>query len=706
MRATWQKLVIAVFFAAIVLVGTIGTAVSGMPLWLACGVLGLVALLSLGLGPGQGSPTLPRGLTLCLWAAGAYVLLRALNSPVTYFAREDLALFAGGFLVYALCLYGLDQAVWQRRFLYLFALLAAVQLALVSGQFLHDWGIGGGRPAEGVAEPFSGLFQQRDLDAGFLAVLVPLWLVLASSCGEERGVRPILRFLAGFSSLMVLLSGSVAAMLALAIGIVSWLGLRAGLQGEGPLAKGGWRRSPAFAGGLILLSLGSWAFSAPLSRLLEKGLFWKEGELSLPLLWKAGVAQFLENPLLGTGSRTALLYGRQYREGALGLPYEEAEFLSNDYLQCLAEYGLVGLGLGLLVLSLHLYHAGRQLRKSCSSGDPEERMAPLTDSSTLLPGAMASLLAMATLAFFASVWHVPILLVLGAALLSLLARVSSPRPRNAPKSRALRVQKWRLWAQRALVGAVALLLTVSAGRYARSESHFEKARVAFAENPSGYEHLPHLKAARELDPKNPWTASLSAHAQIAGILPEMPEPVRRQALEQAEGYFAQARLLCERDVFAAIGHASVLDELGRSEEALIRLQEARHFAPLYGNLLLAEAAHHLRHGRLEESERLYTTALTAPVFPNRKAALRGLGTVAEGKRLASRQGRDWRISSEGSSSGTPSDRPEPYRRLPEAKRLGRELSGQSPGMTPKADSVAPIVEAGEDPETSDKLGID
>lgn len=684
MKTRWHVVVVMVFLAGVLLTGTVGTSASTTFLWPACGILGLAAVLSVGLLFQRTSFTLPKWSTVALLAFGGYLLVRAAGSPVSYFAREDAALLVTAFLVYGLFLLLLATTEWRRRFVDLLAALVLLNLgfALVQTLFLPTlWLVPGYERT--FPDRAGGLFNHPDHYAGFLAMLTPLWLATALFSRRERVARIGAAALALISVLAVAASGSAPAILALGIGLAAFVLLASIVVGRrlSPERRKRIYRRGVFS--LLAAAIAVLAASGPLSRAVDRHLLSKNSALSLPLVWKAGWEQAMEAPLLGTGSRTSHIYGRLFRPEALGTSPTEPEFVHNEFLQLFADYGLVGALLLLLVLGLHLANGFRFVRAYAGFGRTSGRLLPQSDHLALVLGAMATLAALASLAAFDFVLHLPAYIAVAAALLAALA-VPDPMAaalKPAPLARILPGGGW-LFAQRALVFGLGIAMTALASVFSRSEFHYEMARHAFEENPTGFQHLPHLKAARTLDPKNPWAATLSAHAQVAGILPEMPEPARRQALEQADAYFSHARRLYPQDIFAAIGHAAVLDELGRSAEALDRLREAREFAPNYGNLMLAEAELHLRHGRISDSERTFAEALGASAFRDAQAAQRGLMTVAEWKLIAEQNGLDWRTPPDPVESEPLLAGPGGYRSLPEAKVAERDLAGQSP--EPKA----------------------
>src|SRR5690606_2800364 len=230
------------------------------------------------------------------------------------------------------------------------------------------------------------------------------------------------------------------------------------------------------------------------------------------------------------------------------------------------------------------------------------RLLPRSDHLAFVLGALASLSAMGALSLFDFTMHLPAFLIVAAVFLALLA-APDPMASALQSSPAPIIPGGSLmFVNRTVAFGCGFAMLMFGLVFSRSEFHYEMARLSFEAEPDGYRHFRHLKAARELDSKNPFLFALSAHAQVAGISSEMAAPERRQALEQADHYFSRARALYPQDVFAAVGHAAVLDELGKRGSALQRLHDAREFAPSYGNLILAEAEHHLRHGNILAAE--------------------------------------------------------------------------------------------------------
>lgn len=673
-------MVLSLFLIGLVLIGMVGTSTSLTFLWPAYGLIGLAAALSVGLIFRESTFRLPCSASIALLALCGYLLTRAADSPVSYFAREDAALLILAFLAYGLFLVLLGTADSRRRLVEVLALLVGIHLVFALAQalgFPSLWLIPGYERT--FTERPGGLFNHPDHFGGFLAVLVPLWLATALFSRRSRPIRIAAALLALGSALVVVMAGGGPACLTLVAGtggvfILSLVILQRRMNHRSKRA--GWRLLAAGSLALLVVAL---VAAAPLGRLLDRHLLTKSGELSLPLVWKAGVLQIAESPFLGTGSRTSYLYGRLYRDEALDSSATEPEFIHNEFLQMVADYGLVGLALLLLVLALHAHHGLRFIHAYSGYPPAPGAVVPRSDHLALVVGAMASLASMGVLACFDFVLHLPVFAVVGALFLAVLA---VPDPMSAalksPPSARFLPGGWLIFSNRALVFGCGLAMALFGVIFSRSEYHYEMARRAFEVDRSGFQHLRHLQTARSLDPKNPYLFTLSAHAQVAGILPEMPLPARREALEKADFYFNHARNLYPQDIFAAIGHAAVLDELGRPGEALSRLREAREMAPHYGNLLLAEGEHHLRHGRINEAEKAFSDAVSAHAFRDAAAAQRGLRTLTEWKLIAEQNGIDWRVNPDPKEAPPLLAGTYESRAPAEAQVAQRDLAGRTP----------------------------
>ena len=104
MKISWRLVVMVLFLAGFVLTGLVGTSTSMTFIWPAYAILGIAGTLSIGLLFKEVGFTLPRWSTIAVFSLTAYLLIRASESQVSYFAREDASLILTGFLCYCLFL--------------------------------------------------------------------------------------------------------------------------------------------------------------------------------------------------------------------------------------------------------------------------------------------------------------------------------------------------------------------------------------------------------------------------------------------------------------------------------------------------------------------------------------------------------------------------------------------------------------------------
>lgn len=663
----------AIFFVGLFVAGVLGTSTSMTFIWPGYFVLGLAGVLLVGTLFRRVSFSLPRWTTIAVLLLTAYLLLRAAESPVAYFAREDAALVLACFLAYAGFLSFCDSSQRRQALVLLLGALVFANLLFATLQTIFGaqlWLIPGYQRT--VSDRVGGLFNHPDHYAAFLAATVPLWLGLATFGRDSLLRRRCWLGFAAICSLATLLSGGWAGWLTWIAGTGTFLAVLAVAVWK--RLKPSVRRRALVASTICILAgtVGLVAGSGHLSRQLGHGLFEKNGEASLPVVWTTGLRQVGESPWIGTGSRTSYIYGRTYRSEQLGAEVREPEFVHNEILQVLGDYGAVGLFLLLSVLVLHLGNGWRFVAAYRNFAPSPGEPVPRSDHLALVSGALGAVVAMGTVSLFDFAMHLPVFAILASTLLAVLA---APDPMaTALASRetpTLFPGGGLLFATRSVAFGCGVVMVFFGFTFSRSEFHYEKARLAFESDSGDFRQFRHLQEARTLDPQNPFALSLSAHAQIAGITADMATPARRQALEKADHYFTLAQRLYPQDVFAAIGHAAVLDELGKKGRARHRLREAREWAPLYGNLMLAEAEHHLRHGEIRDAENSYHESLHAAAFRDAEAAVQGLETISEWKLIAAQNGIRWEEDDPDSPG------PEQRRTLPEAKVEEREFAGEA-----------------------------
>ncbi|HRQ90379.1 MAG TPA: hypothetical protein PLA50_16395, partial [Bacteroidia bacterium] len=278
--AYWRLVVVAVFLAGLVLAGLVGTSASPTFIWPAYGLIGLASALSIGLLFRRATFRLPRWAVLAVAVAGGYLMARASDSPVAYFAREDAALVIVCFLAYGLFLHLFDSARARRGLVDGLAVLVLLNLVFAFFQATV-------RPSlwllPGYERTFTdrpgGLFNHPDHFAGFLAMLAPLWLAMAVFSRRSRAMRWASAGLAVASAATALAVGGVVAGLALLAGGAIFVALACWTIRD-RLSLDTRKTLFAIVAGIVaILAVGAMAANRPLARYLDRGVLTKSGDL-------------------------------------------------------------------------------------------------------------------------------------------------------------------------------------------------------------------------------------------------------------------------------------------------------------------------------------------------------------------------------------------------------------------------------------------
>jgi O-antigen ligase len=185
-------------------------------------------------------------------------------------------------------------------------------------------------------------------------------------------------------------------------------------------------------------------------------------------MWQAAVKQYKLNPTFGTGSGTYLYYGREFRSPNV---QRDPIHVHCDYLELLAEYGIVGcVLLGLFVVA-HI-HAGI----SAALRILKVRLRPAGRSSSnelaVLAGALASVAALLAHSVVDFNFHLPANTLFFAAIFGMLAT-----PTTDPKLIAHPKFAFTARAMCFLLPAVSCVLAEKSVTHFRGEYHTEWARV-------------------------------------------------------------------------------------------------------------------------------------------------------------------------------------------------------------------------------------
>ncbi len=312
----------------------------------AYGLLALAAALSVSSFRRPG--TVPR--RACLIGAGlcfSYLLIRAVCSPIAYLARLDIYSIIGCVTVYLLVTIYLTRTWHRVAIVGVMIAIAGVEVAVGLVQFQRDanfmlFGFQRG-PSGSWA---SGMFVSHNHLAGYLEMVGAMALSLALWSKTKPSVRILVGYLAVVCYGGVAIAGSRGGYLSTVASLVVFGALSiciASVTGRDKAILGtiGTAVVLALAGTIAVRAM--WD-SSQLSEKLQK-LIVADVRTSLR---EAAWDQFRTSPTIGTGAGTHLYYGRLFRR-----PEVESDPVHphNDYLELLAEYGVVG-AIGMFALLL------------------------------------------------------------------------------------------------------------------------------------------------------------------------------------------------------------------------------------------------------------------------------------------------------------------------------------------------------------------
>ena len=355
------------FLGGLLLLGVFGTWSETAPFWYGAGLISLAGVGAVVSRQGRTAESIGWGCLVVMLVFASYVGWRGFTSEVRWLARQDLV-FAGTALVaYGLVAVRFTGRTARLAVLAVLLLLVAANAGVGLYQYFENprWTVfrwfGLRRAAEVSA---GGFFESGNHLAGFMT-LAGLPLLGVAILGRELG-----GFVRTMGGLGFLLAGTGVAFSTSRGGTVGFFGGMALLMAVSALLWWGERRQrKGRTNGRIgwwLLGLG-FIFTGLLTvaSLTLRKFF--GGGLSITSLngrgpmWDAALEQWQTSPLIGTGARSYEYMERGFRtletHWATWSGEVDAIFAHNDYLQCLADYGLAGLGLVLLVAGWHTCRA-------------------------------------------------------------------------------------------------------------------------------------------------------------------------------------------------------------------------------------------------------------------------------------------------------------------------------------------------------------
>jgi O-antigen ligase len=594
-----KVLVAALFVLGVLGTGVLGTETRSLFFWPGCALIGIAGLVA-GLRWRWRLRFMPSDA--CLASAlvfGIYMLARQITSPVEGYAREDAFILLGCAVAYSLGATVLSDSHSRRWLLITVLLLTIGNLVVGFIHFSGKWAfhiVPGYMRSFGEEQRIGGFFNNPNHLASFLAMSS---LLLAANAIFGRGGaawRLLLGFVALTAAIGIALSMSRGGLLGLAAGgvtlavsgiFVLWKTQRhlvsKVLAGVGVLSV---------LGGVVLYGV----FSEQLQMRLKGGGF-SSGD-PRPFIWEAALAQHAEHPVFGAGARMFYDGCITYRAPESPPWMKDAEFAHNEWIQILADYGWVGLGLVLVMLVAHFANLAGYLRWFVRDKFPRTATLMSTGLGISL-GAGAALVALLVHAVFEFNFHVPAVAVVAACLLGICAN-----PGCTPEARKpMRVPGARLGLKLGLIGASACILW-GAATFGRADYFAEKAALPGVDDDVALAKLEWLTKAIAADPKNArfWEQRGSVRISAAA---GQPMVLAQGLLKRAASDLEQARRLNPNSLTAALELVDALTLLGEMDKAAQVIADAVVMAPLFEAPRLALARHYFRLQQWDRAEQAY-----------------------------------------------------------------------------------------------------
>ena len=355
-----------------------------------------------------------------------YLLGRGFYSPFRFLATTNTLLILGALVIYALTAAFLTGT--RARLLMIGGLLCLeaghVWMGLtqfVSGNkwLMFDY------PRPDYGSRASGFYTCPDHLAGFLEMFALVLLAIGLFSRVSVSVRIIFFYFACAGFTGVLITGSRGGYLSSGAGLMV-LGIYGGYH---LICVERFRTPLVLLGagcGCTVLVLGV-AFVAHNDLLNDRFSSIAEQDVR-PHLWQAGIRTFALDPVVGTGAGTYLIYGREFRDASV---QTDPVYVHNDYLELLAEYGLVGGILLVGFLVAHLLTAWKFVRWRLRKLGQNKKA--LSCSLALHIGAAAGIAALAVHSVFDFNLQIPGNTLFAAFLFGVLANPGVPRLRPVVK---------------------------------------------------------------------------------------------------------------------------------------------------------------------------------------------------------------------------------------------------------------------------------
>lgn len=568
-------LVAVALLATQVLVG--GTRlIFSLPAYALLGIGGL--LLFLALNRSKAEPA-----QICLISAGlffGYILLRCFTSPVTYLARIDMYSVSGGLLVYFFAACFVTESK-PRAILLLVLLIFGIAHVLIGViQFRNDDNF--------MLIPFLQRFDYERRASGFyvcpnhLAGLLEVVGVFGLSITCWSRFPLWAKLLSAYATAVcyfgLILTGSRGGYLSALASLLLFIVMSGALLRR-VSAQIFWRiGGPAILIAALIGFAAFWLINQN-TYLSDRAHSMFERNVRLDM-WKAALQQFKLQPFLGTGSGTYLYYGRQFRSPQL---QADPIYVHNDYLQLLAEYGLVGAALFLVFLCSHLANGWKNFQRL----GPKRIVVshnPLSTSLALNLGALGAVFALIVHSFLDFNMHIPANVLLLALVFGFLANAGVQYDSPSAEPRPW-IRRWRLVSP--LLGLVVL---VQSSLLLPGEYFAERARTALRDDELESGAAFALRGL-SYERKNPLLYQYLGSARFDQADRGQTAVAGAQFYQEALAAFEKGRALAPQEEAFAVGVADSYDALQRFPEGEWTYEQALALDPRSTSLNSLYQAH-------------------------------------------------------------------------------------------------------------------
>ena len=285
-------------------------------------------------------------------------------------------------------------------------------------------------------------------------------------------------------------------------------------------------------------------------------------------LWKAALQQWKLHPIFGTGSGTYLYYGRQFRSEQVQL---DPVRVHNDYLQLLAEYGLVGAAGFFLFLAAHLRSGWKNLQRLAV----QQGAIPSLVSSNRLAlqiGALCALAAYMVHSIFDFNLHIPANVLLLAFVFGILA---TRELRGEWDNASARFS--RLFCG-VTMAAMSVVILIAAARFVPGEYFAHRAEMALRDY-QGREAVAFANRGLASERGNPDLYYYLGRGKAVEAEAMMDRKAQAQTYEEAIAAFKKGRALAPMDKTFAVELGLTYDELGRYSEGERVFEQALKLDP-------------------------------------------------------------------------------------------------------------------------------